>query len=161
MQLWNFQIPSHLHLANIARTWPNQHNNVYIFHENNIKLFWLFSWLLCILWNFHGIHGTAMNLIERSLFIVMYFLVHHTKTSHNSCWYGSFMAVLTRWRHDMETLSVLLAFCMGNPPVTIDSPYKTGIDKKHFGASCFLFCQSEFANNHPKAGDCRRHMTLI
>ena len=36
----------------------------------------------------------------------------------NSAWYG----LQTRWRHQMETFSVLLVLCAGNSPVTVGFP---------------------------------------
>ena len=49
------------------------------------------------------------------------------------CWGDACLALITSegqkglhpwWRHQMETFSTLLAFCEGNPPVTVDSPHK-------------------------------------
>ena len=37
---------------------------------------------------------------------------------------NKFLVTNTRWRHQMKTLSTLLAICAGNSPVPINSPYK-------------------------------------
>ena len=59
------------------------------------------------------------------------------------------------WRHQMETLSVLLVLCEGNPPVTGGSPHRG----QWRGALMFsLICAwtNDWANNRD-AGDLRRN----
>ena len=61
----------------------------------------------------------------------------------------------TWWRHQMETFSALLALCVGNPPVPVNSPHKG----QWRGALMFsLICAriNDWVNNH-EAGDLRRH----
>ena len=70
------------------------------------------------------------------------------------CWSSAWLQVFSRgrwdrnhsmphalcWRHDMETLSALLAFCEGNPPVTCGLPSQRDSNTE---LSCFLGCQTE------------------
>ena len=63
--------------------------------------------------------------------------------------------VITRWRHQMETFSALLALCAGNSPVPVNSPHKG----QWLGALMFsLICAriNDWVNNR-EAGDLRRH----
>ena len=60
----------------------------------------------------------------------------------------------TRWRHQMETFSALLAICAGNSPVPVNSPHKG----QWRGALVFsLICAwiNDWVNNR-EAGDLRR-----
>ena len=62
---------------------------------------------------------------------------------------------VTWWRHQMETLSALLALCAGNSPVPVNSPHKG----QWRGALMFsLICARihDWVNNR-EAGDLRRH----
>ena len=59
------------------------------------------------------------------------------------------------WRHQMETFSVLLALCVGNSAVPVNSPHKG----QWRGALMFsLICAwiNDWVNNR-EAGDLRRH----
>ena len=59
------------------------------------------------------------------------------------------------WRHQMETFSALLALCVGNSPVPVNSPHKG----QWRGALMFsLICAriNDWVNNR-EAGDLRRH----
>ena len=63
--------------------------------------------------------------------------------------------VISRWRHQMETFSALLAICAGNSPVPVKSPHKG----QWRGALMFsLTCAriNDWVNNR-EAGDLRRH----
>ena len=58
------------------------------------------------------------------------------------------------WRHQMETLSALLALCAGNSPVPVNSPHKG----QWRGALMFSFIYAwinDWVNNR-EAGDLRR-----
>ena len=59
------------------------------------------------------------------------------------------------WRHQMETFSALLALCVGNSPVPVNSPHKG----QWRGALMFSLISAwinEWVNNR-QAGDLRRH----
>ena len=61
--------------------------------------------------------------------------------------------IVSRWRHQMETFSALLALCARNSPVTGESPHKG----QWRGALMFsLICANDWVNNG-EAGDLRRH----
>ena len=71
--------------------------------------------------------------------------------SHN---YAAFLSY-TWWRHQMETSSALLAFCVGNSPVAVNSPHQG----QWRGALMFsLICAwiNDWVNNG-EAGDLRCH----
>ena len=60
------------------------------------------------------------------------------------------------WRHDMETLSVLLAICVGNPPVTRDSYRKDEISIAELW--CFICVRrNRLLKNGGVVGELRRH----
>ena len=70
------------------------------------------------------------------------------ETRHQQPWHSW-------WRHQMETLSALLAPCAGNSPVPVNSPHKG----QWRGALMFsLICVwINFWVNNREAGDLRRH----
>ena len=57
------------------------------------------------------------------------------------------------WRHQMETISALLAICAGNSPVPVNSPHKG----QWRGALMFSLIYARI--NNREAGDLRRHPT--
>ena len=59
------------------------------------------------------------------------------------------------WRHQMETFSALLALCVGNSPVPVNSPHKG----QWRGALMFSLISARINNwvNNREAGDLRRH----
>ena len=59
------------------------------------------------------------------------------------------------WRHQMETFSGLLALCVGNSPVPVNSPHKG----QWRGALMFslIFARISSWVNNREAGDLRRH----
>ena len=68
---------------------------------------------------------------------------------------GTFCFSVAWWRHQMETFSALLALCVGNSPVTGESPHKG----QWRGALMFsLICSwiNTWVHNR-EAGDVRRH----
>ena len=66
-------------------------------------------------------------------------------------------AITARWRHQMETFSVLLAICAGNSPVTAEFPAQRPVTRI-FDVS-FDLCPNKRLNNNGEAGDLRRHRT--
>ena len=62
--------------------------------------------------------------------------------------------MITWWRHQMETFSVLLALCAGNSPVTVISPRK-GQWRGAFMLSLICTWMNGWVNNR-EAGDLRR-----
>ena len=62
---------------------------------------------------------------------------------------------ISRWRHQMETFSALLALCAGNSPVPVNSPHKG----QWRGALMFSLICARINNwvNNREAGDLRRH----
>ena len=71
--------------------------------------------------------------------------------------YTSFTQIIniSRWRHQMETFSALLALCAGNSPVTGESPHK---DQWDLIFSLIWAWINEWVNNRD-ACDLRRHRT--
>ena len=63
----------------------------------------------------------------------------------------------TWWRHQMETVSALLAICAGNSPVPGEFPHKG----QWRGALMFSLIWARINGwvNNPEAGDLRRHPT--
>ena len=61
----------------------------------------------------------------------------------------------TRWRHQMETFSALLAICAGSSPVTGEFPAQRPLTR-NFDVSFFCAGISGLVNNR-EAGDLRRH----
>ena len=58
------------------------------------------------------------------------------------------------WRHQMETISVLLAICAGNSPVTGEFPAQRPVTRNfHF----FICARLNDWVNNGEAGDLRRH----
>ena len=59
------------------------------------------------------------------------------------------------WRHQMETISALLALCTGNSPVPVNSPHKG----QWRGAVVFslIYAWINDGVNNREAGDLRRH----
>ena len=59
------------------------------------------------------------------------------------------------WRHQMETLSALLALCAGNSPVPVNSPHK---GQWRRALMCSLICTriNDWVNNR-ETGDLRHH----
>ena len=69
------------------------------------------------------------------------------------------MKIITAWwRHKMETFSVLLALCEGNPPLTGEFPHKGQLR----GAMIFslIFARTNDWPNNRDAGDLRRRRAL-
>ena len=66
----------------------------------------------------------------------------------------SFLHVITWWRHQMETFSALLALCVGNSPIPVNSPHKG----QWRGALIFSFICTRINGwvNNGEAGDLRR-----
>ena len=66
------------------------------------------------------------------------------------------VCIATWWRNQMETFSVLLALCEGNPPVTGGFP---SLNSQCYGALIFhLICAwTNGSVNNRAAGDLRRH----
>ena len=84
---------------------------------------------------------------------------HHRQgliiASHKILWDSITNTCLTWWRHQMETFSALLALCVGNSPVPVNSPH----NGQWRGALMFsLICAriNGWVNNR-EAGDLRRH----
>ena len=66
-------------------------------------------------------------------------------------------APVTRWRHQMETFSALLAICAGNSPVTGEFPAQRSVTR-----SFDVFFTCAWTNgwiNNQDAGNLRRHRT--
>ena len=59
------------------------------------------------------------------------------------------------WRHQMETVSALLALCAGNSPVPVNSPHK-GQWRRALIFSLICVWINGWVNNR-EAGDLRRH----
>ena len=61
------------------------------------------------------------------------------------------------WRHQMETVSALLAICAGNSPLPVNSPHKG----QWRGALMFssIYARINSWVNNREAGDLRRHPT--
>ena len=59
------------------------------------------------------------------------------------------------WRHHMETISALLALCVGNSPVTGAFPSQRPVTR-NFGVSLICAWTNGWVNNHD-ACDLRRH----
>ena len=67
----------------------------------------------------------------------------------------AFVFISSWWRHQMETLSALLAICAGNSPVTAEFPSQRPVTQ-----SFDVFLLSTWTNgwvNNREAGDLRRH----
>ena len=71
--------------------------------------------------------------------------------------YGWTLIQSTRWRHQMETFSALLAICAGNSPVPVNSPHK-GQWRGTLMFSLFYARINGWANTG-EAGNLRRHHT--
>ena len=68
-------------------------------------------------------------------------------------------AMLSWWRHQMETFSALLALCAGNSPVTGEFPSQRPVTQNF---DVLLFLSAPWINgwvNNREAGDLRRHRT--
>ena len=65
--------------------------------------------------------------------------------------------LLAGWRHQMETFSTLLAFCVGNSPVTVNSPLKG--QWREVLIYSFIYAWMNGWVNNRDAGDLRRHRT--
>ena len=62
----------------------------------------------------------------------------------------------TRWRHQMETFSTLLAICAGNSLVTGEFPIQRPVTRS-FDIFFDLRLNKWLVVNNPEAGDLRRH----
>ena len=67
----------------------------------------------------------------------------------------SYHLINTWWRHQMETFFALLALCVGNSPVPVNSPHK-GQWRGALLFSSISACINAWVNNR-EAGDLRRH----
>ena len=84
-------------------------------------------------WIFQLIHGSRMVLSQQTTIIMVAYQCSQVTSTHwkspakgSIHWQPKFKWVATtwtsRWRHQMETFSVLLAFCAGNSPVPSEFP---------------------------------------
>ena len=79
----------------------------------------------------------------------------------SNCWlifdFMTLTASTSWWRHQMETVSALLAICAGNSPVPGEYPHKG----QWRGALMFSLIWARINGwvNNPEAGDLRRHPT--
>ena len=115
----------------------------------------LFSWHVCLF-----VAKMVMRSITRSnsnANVCVVAVAHFGSLIHKNCIVQPRAINLCRtwWRHQMETFSALLALCMGNSQVPVNSPHKG----QWFGALVFsLICAwiNDWVNNR-EAGDLRRH----
>ena len=78
--------------------------------------------------------------------------VYNKHTNHTQTWFD-----YSWWRHQMETVSALLAICAGNSPVPVNSPHKG----QWCGALMFSMIYARINSwvNNREAGNLRRHPT--
>ena len=109
--------------------------------------------------------GCFCGFVDCSVSCIYYYHILSVMLYHNECvikrfdcvWKWAYMELLNIawWRHQMETVSALLAICAGNSPVPVNSPHKG----QWRGASMFsLICVwiNGWVNNR-EANDLRRY----
>ena len=99
----------------------------------------------------HHYHRNAVCL-QHSTSLSQGCLVHQVPTFKLTMNLGLFLCTISWWCHHMETLSTLLAFCVGNSPVTVEFPAQRPVTRSfdvffdlclnkqwHKQWRCFLF----------------------
>ena len=83
---------------------------------------------------------------------IIFIVKSEIRTISHFLWLGH---ETTWWRHQMETVSALLAICAGNSPAPVNSPHK-GQGRGALMLSLIYAWINDWVNNR-EAGDLRRH----
>ena len=95
------------------------------------------------------------NLARKELILLKTIKNYHVKDCSCATYCDSHWTMRTWWRHQMETFSALLALCVGNSPVPVNSPQKG----QWRGALIFSLIYAWINGwvNNREAGDLRRY----